>query len=139
MPPDAWTTTVKGRHLGGRKKRDTKPEVLLRSAVHHLGLRYSVQKRLAPGCIPDFVLVRHGLAVFVDGDFWHQCPRHGRFDFTGPNAELWRTKMIRNRERDRNADTLAEGLGYRVLRIWECEVIGDPAAAALRVAAAVAI
>ena len=66
---EGWVSTARGRHLAGRSKRDTKPEMLLRSAVHALGLRYAVQKTLARGCTPDITLVRHRLAVFVDGCF----------------------------------------------------------------------
>lgn len=74
------------------------------------------------------------LAVFVDGCWWHSCPVHGRkTPFTGPNAALWEAKMARNRERDIQATKTAESLGWRVVRIWECEVVADARAAAQRV------
>jgi DNA mismatch endonuclease (patch repair protein) len=134
-----WVSTEAGRHLAGRSKQDTKPELLLRSAVHRLGLRFAVQKRIAKGCTPDFVLVRHRLAVFVDGCFWHQCPVHGRTSFAGPNASRWSEKMQRNKVRDQRADELAAAAGYRVLRLWECAVMLDPAAAAMEVATAASL
>lgn len=112
------------------------PELLLRLAVHRLGLRYVVHKRLAKGCTPDFALVRFRLAVWVDGCFWHQCPEHGRTTFQGPNASLWLEKMSRNKIRDAKANALAKESGYRVLRLWECEVRLDPGAAAQAVRAA---
>lgn len=136
---EVWQSTHAGRHLARRGKRDTRPELLLRSAVHQLGLRFSVQKNLAKGCTPDLVLVRHRLAVFVDGCFWHQCPDHGRTSFSGPNADLWVKKMQRNRERDRRADQLAEEAGYRVIRVWECRVMSDPAGMARLVQEAVEV
>jgi DNA mismatch endonuclease (patch repair protein) len=104
--------------------------MLLRSALHARGLRYAVQKRLAKGCTPDIVLVRHPVAVFVDGCYWHQCPVHGRTTFNGPNASLWVEKMQRNRERDQRATDLATSAGYRVVRLWECTVTAAPQAAA---------
>lgn len=125
-----WVSTDEGRHLAGRRRRDTRPELLLRSAVHALGLRYAVQKRLVRGCTPDFVLVRHRVAVWVDGCYWHQCPVHGRTTFNGPNAALWVEKMRRNKECDRRADELARVAGYDVVRLWECAVMSDPASAA---------
>lgn len=125
-----WESTKEGRHLAGRKKRDTRPEMLLRTAVHARGLRYAIQKRLANGCTPDIVLVSHRVAVFVDGCFWHQCPLHGRTKFTGPNAALWSSKMQRNKERDLRANELAVAAGYSVVRLWECDVTDDPKAAA---------
>jgi DNA mismatch endonuclease (patch repair protein) len=130
MADATWQSTQAGRHLAGRKKRDTRPEMLLRAAVHARGLRYSVQKRLAKGCTPDIVLVRHRVAVFVDGCYWHQCPLHGRTTFNGPNASLWLAKMQRNKERDLRADEHAVAAGYRVVRLWECAVTADPKAAA---------
>jgi DNA mismatch endonuclease (patch repair protein) len=125
-----WQSTPAGAHLAGRKKRDTQPEMLLRSALHARGLRYAVQKRLAKGCTPDVVLVRHRVAVFVDGCYWHQCPVHGRTTFNGPNASLWIAKMQRNKQRDQRANELAVDAGYRVVRLWECAVTSDPQAAA---------
>lgn len=129
----AWQSTAQGGHLAGRVSRGTQPELALRKAVHALGFRYAVHKRLAKGCTPDFTLVRYALAVFVDGCFWHQCPSHGRTTFSGPNASLWEAKMRRNVERDRRADRLAREAGYQVLRVWECEIHSDVAAVARQV------
>jgi DNA mismatch endonuclease, patch repair protein len=71
------------------------------------------------------------LAIFVDGCFWHSCPEHGRkTPFTGPNAPLWEQKMAKNVERDRRSSEVAASLGWTVVRIWECEIAADPAAAA---------
>src|SRR5665647_677388 len=112
-----WVTTAAGRHLAGRRNRDTKPEVVLRSALHRDGRRFRLQVLLVRGCRPDILLPRHRLAVFVDGCWWHGCPLHGRkTPFTGPNAALWEAKMQRNRVRDQRATALGEGLGYTVVR-----------------------
>lgn len=135
MNEGTWLPTPEGAHLRGRRSRDTAPELLLRRAVHALGLRFRLQRRLAPGCRPDLLLVARRVAVFVDGCFWHGCPVHGRSrPWTGPNALLWEQKMVRNRERDLRSSALAEAAGYQVLRVWECEVRADPSAAAGRVA-----
>lgn len=126
-----WTSTFDGRHLRNRRKAHTEPEVLLRKALHAVGARFRLHRRLAPGCTPDLVLPRHRIAVFVDGDYWHSCPRHGRKrPFTGPNATLWEQKMQRNIERDRRSTSIAEELDWRVVRLWECSVRADPSAAA---------
>ena len=128
-------STERGAHLRGRASRDTAPEVQLRRAVHALGLRFRLQRRLAPGCRPDLLLVGRRVAVFVDGCFWHGCPAHGRSrPWTGPNALLWEQKMARNKERDVRSSALAEQAGYRVLRVWECEVQAEVEQAAARVA-----
>lgn len=131
-----WVSTNAGRHLAGRRKADTRPEVELRRAMHALGLRFRLQRRLAPGCTPDLVLPMYRLAVFVDGCFWHGCSHHGRSSFVGPNAALWEDKLRRNKERDRRADALAREAGWQVVRLWECDVLADPAMAAATVEAA---
>ena len=95
-----WRSTVEGRHLTGRRKRDTAPEVALRRALHAAGARFRLQRRIDAGCTADLVLPGRAVAVFVDGCFWHGCPTHGRKFWSGPNAELWAEKMARNRERD---------------------------------------
>jgi DNA mismatch endonuclease (patch repair protein) len=126
-----WTSTPEGQHLARRKKAHTEPELLLRKALHAAGARFRLYRRLAPGCTPDLVLPRHRVAVFVDGDYWHSCPVHGRRrPFTGPNAALWEEKMQRNKERDARSTAIAEDLGWHVVRLWECTVRANPQAAA---------
>ena len=122
-----WVATDKSKHLVGRRKVNTSPEVELRRAVHAAGGRFRLHRPIAKGCTPDFVLPGRRLAVFVDGCFWHNCPEHGRkTPWTGPNADLWEEKMCRNAERDVRASQLAQANGFGVIRIWECEVTSDP-------------
>ncbi len=123
---DKWVSTSKGRHLSKRRKTNTSPELQLRKAIHAAGGRFRLHPHIAKGCTPDFVLPRRGLAVFVDGCFWHACPDHGRKSpWTGPNAALWAEKMRRNAERDHRSTQLAEKQGWRVIRVWECAVRAD--------------
>jgi DNA mismatch endonuclease, patch repair protein len=132
----AWVSTSNSAHLRGRRKVDTAPEIMLRQALHRLGARFRLHRTLAPGCTPDLVLPGRRIAVFVDGDFWHSCPAHGRqTPFTGPNAPLWTEKMQRNRARDQRSTDLAQAAGWRVVRLWECVVRRDPTAAASAVLA----
>jgi DNA mismatch endonuclease (patch repair protein) len=67
---------------------------------------------------PDFVFRRECVAVFVDGCFWHGCPRHA----TRPkqNRKFWETKILRNQTRDRLVKRELRKAGWTVLRIWEC-------------------
>ena len=128
---EQWISTQAGNHLRGRTKTSTEPELLLRRALHARGARFRLHRQLAPGCTPDLVLPGRNIAVFVDGDFWHGCPVHGRKSpFTGPNASLWERKMQRNRERDERSTLLAQEAGWTVIRLWECLIRSDPDAAA---------
>lgn len=101
------------------------PEVLLRRALHRDGIRFRLHRKLVGKCEIDIALVSDKIAVFVDGCFWHGCPTHRTITFGGPNADRWEAKIARNIERDAaNTDRLIEN-GWRVVRIWECEVSKD--------------
>jgi DNA mismatch endonuclease (patch repair protein) len=73
---------------------------------------------------PDFLFPKARLAVFVDGCFWHGCPRHA----TQPknNRAFWRRKFSRNKARDLLVNRELRKLGWRVLRIWECSLKQRP-------------
>lgn len=111
-------------------RRDTAPEVALRSELHRRGLRFRVDRAPVRGVRSraDVVLGPAQVAVYVDGCFWHLCPEHG----TKPkaNAEFWDRKLKRNSERDAETNRLLQEHGWAVLRIWEHE---DPVEAADRV------
>jgi len=75
------------------------------------------------GC-PDFYFPNARLAVFVDGCFWHVCPKCGHVPKT--NRRYWTKKLARNKQRDAQIRTALRSGGIRVLRIWECELRKDP-------------
>lgn len=105
-----------------QKRRDTKPEVVLRRILHAKGFRFRVAYPI-PG-IPrrtvDIAFPGRRIAVFVDGCFWHACPEHG----VAPknNADWWAAKLESNRLRDQETTHLLTDLGWTVLRVWEHEV-----------------
>jgi len=100
---------------------DTQPEVKLRAAVWAAGLRgYRKNPKGMPGR-PDLVFSKHKLAVFVHGCFWHRCPTCNPSS-PRTNALFWSEKFRTNVERDERNREKLEGLGYRVLVIWECEL-----------------
>jgi DNA mismatch endonuclease (patch repair protein) len=70
---------------------------------------------------PDFVFPKLKLAVFVDGCFWHGCPIHATWP--KQNAAFWRTKILGNKVRDRLVDRTLRKAGWRVVRVWEHELI----------------
>jgi DNA mismatch endonuclease (patch repair protein) len=106
------------------RRVDSRPEVLIRSAVHRRGLRFRKDFLLHLGAArvrPDLVFTRCEVAVFVDGCFWHGCPDHQRVPRR--NTDYWVPKLQANVDRDRRIDAaLADG-GWDVLRIWEHEVV----------------
>ena len=130
--PVASTPAVRAV-MQGNRKRGTRPERLLRSALTRRRLRYRLHLKIGSGPSaprPDIVFARQKVAVFVDGCFWHGCPSHGVRPRTNPT--YWNAKILRNQARDQaNTDLLAT-LGWQVIRVWEHE---DPEVAADRICA----
>lgn len=80
---------------------------------------------------PDFAFPTEKVAVFIDGCFWHGCPRC----YAAPksNVEYWEKKLHANRRRDERVARRLRNRGWSVLRIWECRLREDPARAVRRV------
>lgn len=116
----------------GNRRADTKPEVILRSALHRRGLRFRKDLLVRAGDVrthPDIVFTRSRVAVFVDGCFWHLCPDH--FHEPKSNLDYWRPKLAANQARDRRVDAALTADGWTVVRIWEHEPVGPAVAAVL--------
>ncbi|MFB1487860.1 MULTISPECIES: very short patch repair endonuclease [unclassified Thiocapsa] len=128
-------SAVASRTKQRNRKVGTKAEIALRRALWGRGLRYRVHRNDLPGC-PDLVFRRRRVAVFVDGDFWHGRDWEERRERlrSGHNAPYWLAKITYNRDRDIRNNTLLSELGWRVLRLWETDVLKDPDSAARLVA-----
>ena len=109
------------RSMRGNKRRDTKPELTIRSALHSLGYRFRVDFRASSAVRTraDIVFTKRKVAVFVDGCFWHACPEHGSRPKT--NSDYWLPKLDRNVARDRATEAKLAEEGWTVLRFWEHE------------------
>jgi len=118
-PVDPLTPVERSRLMSRIRRKGTKPEVIVRSVLHRMGLRFRLHDRSLPGT-PDIVLPRHGTVVFVHGCFWH---RHGCASTTTPKTrtEFWLRKFSANQARDAITESEVEALGWRVVLVWECE------------------
>lgn len=119
------------RRMTATGQRDTAAEMLVRRALHGMGLRYRVH--LAP--LPDLrrkadiVFAAQKVAVMIDGCFWHGCPIHGSQSKT--NVSFWQEKIETNQNRDKDTDLKLRQAGWTVVRVWEHE---DAIKAAERIA-----
>lgn len=120
---------VRHRVMASIRKRDTAPELALRSALWASGVRGWRCHTNMPGT-PDLSFYRWRVAVFVDGVWWHGHP-----DYLprGRRGSYWDKKIGGNRTRDRLVSRLLRGLGWRVVRIWDLEVLSNPHAACEKV------
>ncbi|WP_434085244.1 very short patch repair endonuclease [Mycolicibacterium goodii] len=129
------TSAGRSRNMSAIRRRDTKPEIALRSQLHRRGLRFRkdhairVDGRLIR---PDIAFTKRRVAIFIDGCFWHSCPQHGRKPSV--NQNYWSPKLERNSKRDAEQTEALQSAGWVVLRYWEHE---DLAAVVDSIAAAI--
>jgi DNA mismatch endonuclease, patch repair protein len=126
------------RMMARVKNKDSKAELLLRRHLYAEGLRYRLHAKDVLGK-PDIVIRGKKLAIFVDGDFWHGNPeewrRRGHTSLEGmfpTNTAWWVSKIERTVSRDREVTEALAALGWSVVRLWESEILRDPAHQARR-------
>jgi DNA mismatch endonuclease (patch repair protein) len=107
--------------MQGNKAKDTKPELAVRRMLRDAGFPgYRLQWKKAPGR-PDIAYPGRKIAIFVNGCFWHRCPKCNP-STPKTNAEYWNEKFKQNVERDQRKVEELEALGWKVFVIWECEL-----------------
>jgi DNA mismatch endonuclease, patch repair protein len=107
-----------------RSSGNRSTELRLRALVARSGIRgWQMHVPDLPGS-PDFYFHVQGIAVFVDGCFWHGCPRCGHIPKT--NRSYWHRKLARNKQRDAQITRILRSDGIRVLRLWECQLRDKP-------------
>ena len=120
---DSEPDNLRTRIMKANRRRDTKPELAVRSALHRRGLRFRVDLPIRPPghrvVRPDVVFTRQKLALFVDGCWWHGCPTHATVPTT--NREYWVPKLKENRTRDCRQTRALEDAGWIVIRVWSHE------------------
>jgi DNA mismatch endonuclease (patch repair protein) len=118
---DVVDPATRSRMMSGIRGKNTKPELLIRKALHARGFRYRLHCDL-PGK-PDICLPKHRAVIFVHGCFWHGHECH-LFKWPATRPEFWRAKIGRNREVDRAAEGRLALEGWRVGVVWECALKG---------------
>ena len=118
---DKLTSSQRSRCMSRIRGKNTKPEILVRKGLHARGFRFRLHNKKLPGS-PDIVLPKYGVAIMVNGCFWHG--HKGCRYATKPktNIEFWETKIARNRHRDEVTTAHLEALGWTVITVWECEL-----------------
>lgn len=126
--PDIVSPETRSRMMAGIRAKDTKPEMLIRRAVHAAGFRYRLHDKSLAGR-PDLVFPRYHAVVFVHGCFWHGHAGCKYFKVPSTRTEFWTAKIEANRARDQRAIEHLSDKGWRVCVIWECATRTDPSGA----------
>ena len=115
---DVVSPETRSRMMSGIRGKDTKPEILVRKALHARGFRYRLHDSRLPGR-PDILLPRYRAVVLVHGCFWHghDCRF---FKLPGTRPEFWLAKIERNKANDHANAAKLDRAGWRVATVWEC-------------------
>lgn len=118
---DIWSKKKRSEVMSKIRGKDTKPEIMLRSALFKSGLRFRIHKKDLPGK-PDITLTKYKTVIFVHGCFWHyhkNC-REGRIPST--NTSFWENKLRYNIAKDKKNYRKLKKLEWNVIVVWECEI-----------------
>ena len=127
---DIVSPSKRSQMMAGIRAKNTKPELLVRRALHDRGFRFRLHRTDLAGK-PDLYFPKFKSAVFVHGCFWHahDCKL---FKLPRTNTEFWEEKLMANRKRDQRNLINLETQGVRSIVIWECETRSTPDAFATR-------
>lgn len=119
---DTHSEEVRSKNMAAIQSKDTKPELMIRRALHGEGIRYGLHNKNLPGT-PDLHFRKYNAVLFVNGCFWHKhdCPI---FKMPESNVDYWKNKFERNQERDREKINELKIAGKRISIIWECALKG---------------
>lgn len=119
---DTLSESARSERMSRIRAKGTKPEMAVRRLIHSLGYRYRLHRRDLPG-VPDLVFPARRANVFVHSCFWHGHDHCRSARVPKSRLSYWLPKLQGNQARDRrNARDLARR-GWRVLVLWECELI----------------
>ena len=119
---DIVDPATRSRMMSVIRSENTKPEMLLRRALHKNGFRYRLHDSRIPGK-PDLVFPKYHAVLFVNGCFWHghDCPL---FRMPKTRNEFWKDKIRKNQERDTVVRKKIKEIGWRLGIVWECSLKG---------------
>jgi DNA mismatch endonuclease (patch repair protein) len=120
---DVVSKAKRSEMMSGIKGKNTKPELIVRRALHAMGYRFRLHRRDLPGK-PDIVLPKYRAVIFVNGCFWHGHDCH-LFKWPKTREKFWREKIQANVMRDKASQEKLVLDGWRTLILWECALKGS--------------
>lgn len=121
---DVFHTQKRSEIMSRVRGKDTKPELLVRSHLHRLGLRFVIHDTRLPGK-PDISFPSRKTVVFVHGCFWHGHYGCKKAAIPATRPEFWRAKIEGTMARDLRIQQELESLGWCVLVIWQCSITSE--------------
>lgn len=118
---DVHSKKVRSYNMSRIKGKNTKPEMLVRKFLHSQGFRYNLHSPTLPGR-PDIVLPKYKTAIFINGCFWHGHKNCKYFILPKTRSDWWANKINTNIVNDSKKSSLLKKEGWKVIRIWECDL-----------------
>ena len=121
---DIMTPEQRSRCMSHIHSKNTKPEILVRKELFRRGYRYRINVSNLPGK-PDIVLPKYKTVIFVNGCFWHGHEGCKYFVLPKTNAVFWENKIRQTQQRDASAILALHNIGWKIIVIWECELLNE--------------
>lgn len=118
---DVHNKETRSYNMSRIKSKNTKPEMLVRQFLHKNGFRYRLHVKNLPGK-PDMVLPKYKTVIFVHGCFWHGHEGCKYYVIPKTRTEWWLSKIQGNATNDTQAEALLITAGWKIIKIWECEL-----------------
>jgi DNA mismatch endonuclease (patch repair protein) len=112
---DVLTKKQRSYNMSRIRSKWTKPEVAVHNALKAYGIGHKMHPKIAGS--PDVIIQKYKTAIFINGCFWHRCPKHYRQPES--NVAFWRKKAEDNVRRDRRNIAALRRSGWKVITIWE--------------------
>lgn len=122
---DIWSKKKRSQVMSRIRSHNTGPEKKVRKMLFALGYRFRLNVKKLPGK-PDIVLRKYNLIIFVHGCFWHLHSRCRDGTIPKTRTVYWKEKLLRNKQRDMKNMRMLRKQGWKVLRLWECEIEKRP-------------
>ncbi len=116
---DAFSKKVRSKIMSTIKGKNSKPELKFRKILSRAGYKYRTNYKIGRYRI-DAVLIKEKIAIFIDGCFWHRCPKC--FVYPKSNKKYWITKIDKNVVRDKKIDAFLRTKNWRPIHFWEHEI-----------------
>lgn len=118
---DVHSKETRSYNMSQVKSKNTKPELLVRKFLHSHGLRYRLHVKDLPGK-PDIVLPKYKTVILIHGCFWHGHENCKKASIPETRKDWWEEKIGKNSANDNKAENALLQSGWRVIKIWECEL-----------------
>lgn len=122
---DIWSSEKRSEVMSRILSSNTLPERRVRKMLTTLGYRYRLNVRNLPGK-PDIVLRKYNSIIFIHGCFWHLHSKCRDGTIPKSRTDYWKDKLLSNKKRDTKNIRKLKQQGWKVLRLWECEIEKEP-------------